>query len=216
MAKRAMPKPYLLADLTYKAIGKIALKRAEELKSGLSRLKFDELNVANGLKTLYAEFDNDCRKAFRKLYEERYAELWLYLKDKEAEDDTIDELVEMELAGLLETPNANTHYVWSSEIVRKRDRAIEAVLSSPSKLQKQLEIDKAVRIWLQMAGWYTDFVSQDAELQALKDAGVKEVQRHEMDDERVCMDCRNADGEIYPIDRIPLSHLRCRRWFTPV
>lgn len=210
-----MPEPYLLADLTYKAIGKLALKRADELKSKFRILKFDELNVENGMKTFYAELDNDCRKAFRKLYEDRYAELWSYLKGKKPKEDIIDELVEMEFAGLLETPNENTHYIWSSEVLRKRDRATEAVRSSPSKLQKQLEIDKAVRIWLQMAGWYTDFVSQDAELQALKDAGAEKVQRHEMDDDRVCMDCRNADGEIYPIDRIPLSHLRCRRWFTP-
>lgn len=169
----------------------------------------------NGVKKLYEELDADCRKAFARLYRDRYRELWRWMKGRYPVDDIIDDLVEMELVGLLDEPNAQTHYVWSSEVIRKRDRAIEAVFASPSKLQKQMEIDKAVRIWLQMVGWYTDFTSQDAELQAYRDAGVKKVRRHEMKDERVCDECRDADGAIYPIDDIPNTHIRCRRWFTP-
>lgn len=193
------------------------MKRAEETKSKLSQLKFDELNVSEYLKKLYEQFDADCKKAFRRLYKDRYEELWIYLKGKKPDEDELDELLEMYLAGLLEEPNEVTHYIWDTEVIRKRERAVEAVLSSPSKLQKQLEIDKAVRIWLQMAGWYTDFTSQDAEIQAMKDAGIKKVRRYEMKDEKVCDVCKKADGEVYDINKIPpLPHLRCRRWFEPV
>ena len=170
----------------------------------------------NETRTLYEALDNDCRKAFRRLYMERYTELWLYLKGKEPDEDDLDELVGVYFSRLLDEPNETTHYVWTAEVIRKRDRAAEAILASPSKLQKQLEIDKAVRIWLQMAGWYTDFTSQDAELQAFKDAGVVRVRRREMNDEKVCEVCRKADGEIYDWNKIPpLPHLRCRRWFEP-
>ena len=198
------------------ALTRLARKRAEKAKSSLRALKFDELNVKNETETLYAELDRDCRAAYRELYIDRYTELWFWMKGKNPDEDLIDELVEMELAGLLDGPNETTHYIWSNEVLRKQKRLEEAILASPSSVQKQLEIDKAVRIWLQMAGWYTDFVSQDAEIQAFKDAGVKKVQRHEMKDDRVCEECRDADGTIYEIDKIPpLPHLRCRRYFTP-
>lgn len=169
------------------------------------------------MKKLYEDLDHDCRKAFRILYADRYGELWMYLNGKEPEEDELDELLELYLANLLEKPNDVTHYTWDTEVIRKRDRAAEAILSSPSKLQKQLEIDKAVRIWMQMAGWYMDFVSQDAEIQVYIKAGVKKVRRYEMNDTKVCDVCRKADGEIYDINKIPpLPHLRCRRWFEPV
>jgi hypothetical protein len=78
-----------------------------------------------------------------------------------------------------------------------------------------VELDKAIRLWAQQTSFYADFTSQDAELQALKDNGVKRVVRHEHHDKRVCAVCRKADGEIYEIDKIPqLPHLHCRRWFT--
>ncbi|MCR5091029.1 MAG: phage head morphogenesis protein, partial [Oscillospiraceae bacterium] len=68
--------------------------------------------------------------------------------------------------------------------------------------------------WMQMAGWYTDFTSQDAELRAFEEAGITRVRRHEQNDEKVCALCRSLDGKIYKIDEIPvLEHLRCRRWF---
>lgn len=195
----------------------MVLKRKNETKRKLTVLGFDELNVFKETDRLYSGIERDCKAVFWNLYCERYAELWLYLKGKEPGEDELDELVEMYLAGLFEEPNENTHYAFSPELVRKRDRAKEAVLSVPTKVQKQLEMDKAVRIALQQIGWYTDFVSQGAELQAYKDAGVKKVQRHEMNDGRVCADCRKADGKVYDIDKIPpLPHLRCRRWFTPV
>ncbi len=139
------------------------------------------------------------------------------MKGKDPDEDTVDELVEMYLLWLWDEPHPVTHYAFGTETMRKRDRAKEAILSVPTKAQKQLELEKALRYMIQQAAWYVDFTSQDAEIQALKDAGVKKVQRHEMKDDRVCPLCRKLDGKIYRIEKIPpLEHLRCRRWFTPV
>lgn len=192
------------------------MRRVEQTKRRLSILKFDDLNVMRQTDALYSSFLKDSKKELKALFIARYIEVWLELKKKAPREDMLDELAEMYLAGLLEEPNNVTHYVFETELIRKRDRAKEAILSVPTRTQKQLELDKAARIFAQMLGWYTDFASQDAEIQAMEDAGVKKVVRHELMDSRVCSVCRKANGEIYEIEKIPpLPHLRCRRYFTP-
>ena len=150
---------------------------------------------------LYSSFLKDSKKELKALFIARYIEVWLELKKKEPREDMLDELADMYLAGLLEEPNDVTHYVFETELIRKRDRAKEAILSVPTRTQKQLELDKAARIFAQMLGWYTDFASQDAEIQAMEDAGVEKVVRHELMDSRVCSVCRKANGEIYEMRR---------------
>lgn len=201
--------PYRLADQTIKRLNRLALRALDETKHRLTVLKFDELNVFREVDALYQTLDENNRKQFKKLFIERYLEVY------DDDEDTIDELAEMFFAGLLSEPNENTHYAYDAEVLRKRDRAKEAIASVPTKTQKQLELDKALRQWSQMTAWYVDFTSQGAEIQALKDSGVKRVQRHEMEDGKTCSVCKALDGEIYDIDKIPtLPHLRCRRWFT--
>lgn len=173
------------------------------------------MNVTRYIERLYADVDSAFRQRCKELYYLRYWEVRHWLGTDE--EDEIDELFEMYIAGLLGEPNEVLHYTYDTEVLRKRDRAVEAVLSVPTKAQKQIELDKQARFLLQMLGWYLDFVSQDAEIQAMIDEGVREVERHEMNDSKTCRICRDADGEIYPIDEIPkLPHPRCRRWFTPV
>ena len=207
--------PYKIADAAIKQINKYALRRADKAKQKLIVLGFDELNVLNQTDALYADLDAYTRKKYIELFIARYLEMLAYLEVKAPDDDTVDELAEIHIARLLDEPNDTTHYTYSTEILRKRDRAKEAILSVPTKAQKQLMLDKHLRYYLQSAGWYADFTSQDAEIAALKDAGVERVHRHEKNDEKTCAACRAADGEIYDIDKIPPSHPHCRRWFTP-
>ena len=183
-------------------------------------LNFDEANVLRQVDSLYEELDKHVRKKLRELWYARFMEVMALLIDsgfnKKAPDE-IYELLEMHLAGLLDEPSDVTHYTYSHEVLRKRDRAKEAILSVPTKAQKQIELGKHLRYYLQQVRWYSDFTSQDAEVSAYAEANVKKVQRHEMDDNRVCAVCRAADGEIYDIDNIPpLPHPACRRWFTAI
>lgn len=181
---------------------------------------FDELNVMQQVDSLYADLDSQTRKKLKELWGARFLEVFLTLiadgfATEKPTDETISELLEMHLAGLLDEPNDVTHYEYVAEVLRKRDRAKEAILSVPTKAQKQLMMDKHLRYWTQMQNWYVDMTSQDAEITAMKEAGVERVQRHEQDDDKVCAVCRAADGTIYDIDKIPpMTHLNCRRWFT--
>lgn len=196
-----------------------AVRRLTAAKHDLLIDGFDELNVIKRLDRLYADLDSDARRKLRELYVVVYEETYLSMTGRKRltgeQEDELDELAEMYLSGLLSEPNAVTRYAWDAEVYRKRDRAKEAVNAVPTRVQKQIEMDKALRYWSQMAGWYADLTAEDASVMAMKDAGVKKVKRHEQDDRKVCTECREADGEIYPIDDIPPKpHLHCRRWFT--
>lgn len=214
-----LPSPYRLADNAIAQLNKSALRLADQTKQRLTVLGFDELNVLQNVDAMYAKLDSNNRKKYLELFIARYIEVMAYLLGRELtadEEDAVDDLAELYISGLLDEPNETTKYTYSAEVLRKRDRAKEAILSVPTKTQKQIQLDKHIRYFQQMTGWYADFTSQGAEIQAFKDAGVKRVQRHEHDDEKTCSVCRAADGEIYSINKIPpISHLRCRRWFTP-
>lgn len=180
---------------------------------------FDELNVFQQIDILYEQLDRYNRKKFRELWSARYLEMMLFLAAMATapEEDVIDEMAEMHITEILSEPNELTRYAYDTEVYRKRDRAKEAVNAVPGKVMKQVEIDRALRAWTAMSGYYLDILSSDAEIQALKDAGVQKVVRHEQKDRKTCNVCYDADGEIYPIDKIPPApHLHCRRWFTPL
>ena len=214
-----LPSPYRLADNAIAQLNKSALRLADQTKQRLTVLGFDELNVLQNVDAMYAKLDSNNRKKFLELFIARYIEVMAYVLGRELtadEEDAVDDLAELYISGLLDEPNETTKYTYSAEVLRKRDRAKEAIISVPTKAQKQIQLDKHIRYFQQMTGWYADFTSQWAEIQAFKDAGIKRVQRHEHDDEKTCSVCRAADGEIYPINKIPpIPHLRCRRYFTP-
>jgi len=189
-----------------------ATKRTSEAKHKLTVLGFDELNVLQEIDSLYAWLDRNNRKKYLELFIARYKEM-----HGKRKGDAIEELAEMHLAGLLDEPNPVTQYTYATEVLRKRDRAKESILAVPTKAQKQLEIDKALRIFMQQTRFYTDLTSDDATLTALKDNGVKRVRWNTQDDGRVCGDCNDKDGNIYPIDQVPdKPHPNCRCFITPV
>lgn len=215
MPKREMPEPYRIADIEIETLSRRILRETAAARRRLSVLKFDELNVLKETDALYETIGRESRKVFHETYFLRYLEIWNWLKGTKPDEEKLDGLVEMYLTGLWEDPDERTHYAFGPELDRKRDRAKEAIVSVPTKVQKQLELEKAARYVIQQGAWYCDFCSQDAEIQAMKDAGVQWVMRHEMDDEKTCSICREADGRVYRIENIPpLEHLRCRRWFS--
>ena len=130
--------------------------------------------------------------------------------------DALEELMEMELANLLSEPNEVTHYTYAEEVLRKRDRAEEAIFSVPTRAQKQLEIDKAVRIFMQQTRFYTDLTFDRASYMALKGNGVERVRWHTQRDGKVCGDCDERDGVVYPINQVPPKpHPNCRCIIVP-
>lgn len=171
------------------------------------------MNVIHTVTDLYKELDNANRRAFKELFIARYTELFKWL---EKEPSDVDEIADIVIAEALLEPDPVTNYAYDTEVMRKRERCIESVDSVPTKQMKQLQIDKAMRLWAQQTAQYMDIISHKAMVKAFEDAGVKKVRWNAQNDESVCRDCRDLDMKVFPIDKIPPKpHWRCRCWLSP-
>ena len=169
---------------------------------------FDELSVMRNLTTLYRTLDAQNQTEFADLFVARYQKTY---KKQKKDYDEIYELAEMYLLGLLSEPNETTKYVYETEVLRKRDRAIESVNATQGIAFKQSEINKALRYWTMQTGTYIDIVCEGAHIQALKDMGVKRVKWFALGDERVCAQCEELNEQEFDINDIPYApHPRCR------
>lgn len=204
-------KPYEQADKAIIRLNRRAIRRFNAGRQKLSVLKFDELSVLREIRAIYEDLDKDNRREFLDLFLRRYKEVNVDY------EDTLEEIAEMYLANLLESPHPLTHYVYETEVLRKRDRTEEAVNSVEGARDKRFEMEKGLRFWSQMTAWYVDAVSDGATLEAFKAMGIRYVQWHTAPDDRVCADCHAIDGEVFDIDNIPdKPHLNCRCYLTPV
>ena len=235
--------PYRLADAAIKQFNRFFITTAGEVKQSI--LRFDEVNSLKAIDSLYKRIDRRIRKMLKRLYEDRFLEMLIFLAsqgDTEAErivrevlGMTVENAVKRdpeniprsakirELIGsdkavkeILDEPNDVLHYSYDTELIRKRDRLKEAVLSSPTRTQRQLEAEKAIRQVTQMTGWFTDITSQTAEKKAMEETGVKKVRWNIYGDDKVCATCSSMDGNVYPIDQVPSRpHPHCRCYLTP-
>ena len=98
-----MPEPYRLADLAAKQISKTFVRLETETKRRCLIDGFDDLNVMRLVDVLYENLSNSFRTKCGELYRLRYKEVCKWLTGED--EDIIDELVEMYLAGLLDEPN---------------------------------------------------------------------------------------------------------------
>lgn len=105
-------------------------------------------------------------------------------------------------------------YIYSNEVLRKRDRLEEALLTGEDNYT---EMRKALSYWHSMTAQYADNITDMAVLKSFKDAGVKKVKWVTQEDEKVCGKCEPKDGNVYSIDSVPpKEHWRCRCYFVPV
>lgn len=196
---------YLAADKATELLNSRAVKRFEKAKEQAKKSGFDELTVIKLTKTLYQNLAKDNHEVFLELAQEHY----------EATEPRGEKLPDLEwLLLLLAAYNPVMKYVYDNEVVRKRDRTTEAVIAATAKVK---EFRRGLSYWSQMTGWYADVVTDEATVQAYKDAGVKRVRWNTQRDDRECEICRERDGKEYPINSIPPKpHPGCRCYFTPV
>lgn len=208
---------YALADLRIDELNKLTLGRFEAAKRQLRRKKdgvsFDALLVSQVLTALYRQLDTDLRYELYLLADEQYEEM----ADSVGLEELDEGFEDLFLENILSKPDPITHYAYDAEVLRKRDRAIEAVNAVSGVQNKQDELDKALRFWAMCAQQYCDIVAYQAAIKAFKDAGVKYVKWVTQKDEKVCVECDSRDGKIYPINRLPARpHWRCRCYVTPL
>lgn len=214
-----MSNPYEISDRASRLLNRKAIRRFSAAKQKAVQLGFDELNVIQICRDLYESLSEDNRKAFLALAEMAYKQADPHGKEEDFELWMLNEV--------LGRPNDVTHYTYTHEVDRKRDRLSEAVNSvqtpgkakitlhgkAPKATTKTMEFQRALRLWARMTAEYADIVTDEATLKAYKDAGVKRVIWHTEEDDKVCDICGPRDRQVYDIDKVPVKpHWGCRCW----
>ena len=184
----------------------LILKRFRKVQRTLT---FDDLHILNAINEEWKQIDklmHDC------LFE---VVLYYYRYIREEADDME---VQLWFAKLIDQPDPVTHYIFFPESDRKRARLIEGIYSVVTLQEKKKELDKAERYIAKQLTQTADDYTMSTLIEALKAAGVKEVEWVTEHDERVCEECGPRDGVIYPIDKVPLipAHYNCRCIIIPV
>lgn len=196
---------YEYADKQIKDMNRRNLRAFSRLK----QLKFDELNI---LETVTKTFEDSIRLAKKRYYQIALAAYIAGIKRaKGREKDTITEDWVLDM---LEEYDPVTLYQFFPEAERKKNRLIEAIIASHNKSDV---IDRALRLWVLQITHYAEKSVDRATEDAYRDAGVEKVKWITAEDEKVCEVCRERNGKIYPINKIPPKpHYRCRCIVVPI
>ena len=192
---------YNAADKAIKAINRENLKLFGRLKIRL--MKADELNIIRAVGETY---DASIRMAERRLLEcARLAYLAAMQESGKRKRNPIDRDW---LIDFLMMADPVTLYKFLPEAERKKARLTEALAATTERAK---EVDKALRDWTRQIGQAAIEVTDAATIRAVEDAGVTQVEWVTERDGRVCGTCRDMDGNVYDIDKIPPKvHPNCR------
>ena len=192
-----------------------------EFQNGALRAAWDDLNVISittQVNELYSRLYEYMLGRYVRIAKRAYRDAWdeLYPGEKPGRD--LDYLF---VAMVLDGYDDKTEYKYSSEWQRKRDRLNEALLSigpeGTANGQRAREaFQRARRLLERQIMDMADTMTDDARNEAFRDAGVDEVQWNTQRDTKVCHECRERDGEVYTLDRLPPKHPHCRCYYTPV
>jgi len=183
------------------------------------------ISLFNTLKNLDGYTEKEVVKAVAEAYEKideitrRYLLILLKKVFREVIDmldaeDVADTVYELWLMKVLDGYDPVTKYVYTHEVDRKRARTVESLIASSNKPS---EVETAKKQWTKQAKQYTDNIVKTAVDHAFEQAGVEEVVWRTEEDLRVCPECEERDGVIYPFKEYPEKpHYGCRCWVEPI
>lgn len=203
---------YAAADRAIKSMNRENLKAFGRLKLA----KWDEINVVRSVGTVYDESAALARKRYLEIAKGAYIRAMVEAGKtrKEAERDAWEDITMLWLLGLLKDVDPVMMYSFATETERKKQRLVEALSVAENKNQ---EIDRALRAWTVQVAQFADNAVYRARIDAFRAAGIESVMWVSQRDNRVCSDCDDLDGEIFPIDEVPPpQHPHCRCQVVPV
>ena len=209
---------------------RLADKLLEQLKKMIRRefnrlgiFGFDELNaprVTAETTELFERLMRENKRMYLKVAQKAYANAVELAASVGYQANSDNKINEVWLIGLLAAYNFVSGYLYESEAERKRLRLAEQMMTAREYLNRTLYNDSLRRAanlwWTQTAHYMLDAVDQ-ATLEGYRDSGVEKVKWNTNIDGRECKTCRERNGKIYPIDKIPpKAHRNCRCYLTPV
>ena len=124
------------------------------------------------------------------------------------------------VGGLLGSYNFVSGYLYESEAERKRLRLAEQMMTAKeyqSRTQYNDSVRRSANLWWTQAAHYMLEAVDKAYLKGLKASGVERVWWYTNIDGHECKVCRDRDGVIYDIDKVPPKpHRGCRCYWIPV
>ena len=198
----------------------------KKLRRYINRLDvtgFSELNalvIQRETTELIKKLLADNKEAFKKIAEDAIAEAAADIenltgeqaKRVKADDKYVDEI--------LNQYNEITGYLYYPEADRKRARLSEALIVALMLLDRSKYHDnlrKFANLWHTQTVQYEITITDETRVDIFDRNGIKKVKWNAEHDEKTCKVCRERDGKIYPIDKVPAKpHYNCRCWLTPV
>ena len=124
------------------------------------------------------------------------------------------------VTAFLQSYNYVSGFLYEQEADRKRLRLAEQMLTAKEYQSRTLYNDSVRRSanlwWMQTAHYMLDAV-EAATLYTFNKMGVEQVKWHTHIDGRECQVCRERNGKIYDIDKVPpKAHRGCRCYWMPV
>ena len=181
---------------------------------------FDQLNTITTVKRssakLYEKLDSENEAAYKRIAKTAYEDALSDARSAGFEQKKRTDPVLL-IAALLVAYNAVTKYVYKHEVERKRMRLVEALMSDSGKQAMREDIRRAANAWWRQSQQYAIDTEDEAVIAAFSDCGVEKVKWIATIDERTCKTCRDRNGKIYPIDKVPdKPHYNCRCYLLPI
>ena len=210
---------YRLADKLLEQLKKLI--RREFNRLGI--IGFDELNASRvSLETteLFDRLLRENKRLYLKVAKKAYEDAIAAAEAAGYKHSGEHRINEMWLIALLGAYNFVSGYLYESEAERKRLRLSEQMMTAREYLNRTLYNDSVRRSanlwWTQAAHSMIEAVDK-ATHDGYVDCGVSQVQWHSEIDGRECKVCRERNGKIYSIDKVPPKpHRNCRCYLSPV
>lgn len=206
-----MKTPYNHADKALKVLNDTM---GREFQNMSVSLRFDELNVIEVKKevgAMYTRINRAVKRQFRmvarKVFEDTEKELGV------AHTEFASGAF---ILALFKRYDPVTKYVYTSEWARKRDRLVESIMASDGRHELRQALKRALDLMALQVRQYADNLTDEARHEVFVRAGVDEVKWNTQHDGKVCRECADRDGMIFPIDAVPDKHYRCRCYLTAV
>lgn len=202
---------YESADKYVKLLNRMFIKEFTMAKNKLP--KFDELHTIHSASAMYQRMYSYVKEYFLKIAIDSYRE-GLELLDSPLSAKKSDVPDRKWVSDFFVGYDKLTAYVFEHEVDRKASRFAESVIATDYMAKMY---DTALRLWANQVAQYAINITDMALLKAYLDNGVKKIKWVTTLDDRTCKVCEARNGNIYPINKIPLKpHIGCRCYYLPV
>lgn len=210
----------------YRYLDTLLVKAKKKVRTEFNRMGvmgFDTLNVVNTKKITKEMFDrllSDNEKMYRKVADDTYSKAKKKASSAGYTEDEPEGISGDWLLGVLLAYNLVTGYLYDREAERKRLRLNEQILTAREYDSREMYNDslrRTANLWWTQTAQYGIEVVDKATLQAYKDMGVEKVKWIAELDSRTCKVCRERNGVIYELSKVPSkTHYNCRCRLEPV